>query len=795
MKLVFLMLGLLYFCSLPAQSVSGKISDENQRPIESVSVLLLRQEDSSLVMSSLTDRRGFFNFMNVAGGQYIIEISATSYLSKFLRLEKFTESIELETIYLERRTVLMKEVLVQTKKPFLEQIADKLIVNVANSAIAAGSTALEVLQKVPGLLVMNNQITIVGKGTPSIMIDGKLSPYSNIAQLLRDISSDNIEKIEVISNPGAKFDATGNSVINIVLKKNSDLGTNIRAYLITGQGLYDGNHARPDKNFYRFNPGFNVTHLKGKLNLHGGYGLFYRNQFSYSEYDRINQDRLLQINNNALSVRTHNFRVGADLYPNKKNTLGFFVRSFISDGRNDADNATSQMDVNTGQTVNAFQTFNNAKSTGNSIVTNLYWKSQLDTLGTDLSVDLDYSFFNFDNHSKIITILPGSSYNNIQLIKNNLDFFAVKADYTHPLTQHLKFETGFKSSFAFTNNNIAFVQQEKLNTDRSVDFEFRENINALYSSLTYHFGDWEVVSGLRTEQTWTKGFSLSKKLLTRNYWQFFPSILLEKRMTRKLSGILQYSRRVNRPTYQQQTPFIEYVDSLTYTKGNPLIKPETSDEYKFSLTLKNTPLFSISYNKRQNVIVSSVPKQDGDLIYTIPENFATYENIAFEINKQIDLKSKFSGNLGTQIIYNHYTSIYGSGQGFNKDKWNWMVYWQGSYKPAESWNFELSGYYITQFLSELTVINNMNAVNIAIQKFFWGKKANITLNINDILYGEKINGSVQYQDVNMHFTQIQESRNLRLTFRYSFGNQKLKTPANRITASGTEENRVKQPNN
>ncbi len=287
MRLLLLLLSIITAFSLHAQTISGKIADEKQRPVRSATVLLLKQNDSSLVKSFLSDNEGSFKFTDVATGKYLVKIDVISHKKKYTQAEITNKDVQLGTIILLPDATTLKEVTVTATKPFLEQKADKLIVNVEGSATAAGSTAMEVLQKVPGLIVSNDKITMVGKGTPSIMVDGRLSQYTDIAQLLRDISADNIEKIEVVSNPGARYDASGGAVINIILKRNANLGTNGSVSFTAGMGLYNREDIRADRNFYRYNPAFSINNRKGKLNLFGGYSFFRRNWFQYSEFDRI----------------------------------------------------------------------------------------------------------------------------------------------------------------------------------------------------------------------------------------------------------------------------------------------------------------------------------------------------------------------------------------------------------------------------------------------------------------------------------------------------------------------------
>jgi hypothetical protein len=792
MKFLLLLLIIFVTFSLHAQTISGKLTDEKQKPVRSATILLLQQGDSSLVRSLLSDADGNFKFTDVAAGKYLVKIDVLSHKRIFTQVEIIDKEVQLGNISIFPDAKTLKEVTVTATKPFLEQKADKLIVNVEGSATAAGSTAMEVLQKVPGLLVTNDKITMVGKGTPSILIDGRLSQYIDITQLLRDISAANIEKIEVISNPGAKYDAAGGAVINIILKRNANLGTNGSVSFSTGMGLYDKANIHADRNFYRLNPSFSINNRKGKLNIFGSYSFFRRNWFEYSEFDRIiAPNRFFQENYEPSDVNSHNFRIGADLYADKKNTFGVIARGFVRDGGSKSKNTTYQSDPATGQTLSTFQTFNNKIFNRKNFSGNFNWKHSFDTTGTNLNVDIDYSTFKLTNTSDIINQLSaGNSYTNNQLIKNPVQFFVMKADFEHPFNKKAKLEAGAKSSIATINNYLTFYQKGVLDNVRSTDFKYSENINALYSSISYDLKKWQLVGGLRAEQTIAKGNSQSQKVLDRNYWQLFPSAFLTRKITDKISTVVQYSRRVNRPGFQQQNPFIEYLDSLTYTRGNPLLKPETADEYKFSITYENQPLFSVSYNKKHDVIVEDAPNQIGNLTYTTPENLAAYENISIELNFPIEFGKKITGYGGNQLIYNHYKADYLGAQ-FNQGKWNWLAYWQVAYQPNDTWNFEISGFYLTKSLEEFIIINRLGSLDFAIQKSFWNKKGRLTLNVSDIFYSEKSSGFIKYQAIDVKFRQFEESRNIRLAFRYSFGNQKLKATRSRNSASDAEENRVK----
>ncbi|MBS1563259.1 MAG: TonB-dependent receptor, partial [Bacteroidetes bacterium] len=741
---------------------------------------------------SLSDQQGNFSFENIKDGQYLLSVTMAGYKKLFVKTEVAGKDVQLDTIRLLSGAAVLGEVTVTAVKPFLEQKADRLIVNVEGSATAAGATAFEVLQKIPGVLVINDKLSVVGKGAPAIMIDGRLSQYTDITQVLREMSAADIARIELTTNPGAKYDATGGAVINIILKRNANLGTNGSLNLNGGMSLYNRNTARTDRNFYRHGEGISINHREGKWNLFAGYSFLHRNFFDYNEFDRlINPSRFFQTNYAPGYVNSHTYRAGVDYYADKKNTFGVMIRGFSRKGLTAAENSTLQSDAANGQPVSNFQTFNTTGNQRNNISANGNWKHSFDSSGKELNMDIDYSRFSLSNASDIINRLSnGSQYPSRQVIDNPVRLLVLKTDYVQPFGKNAKLEAGVKSAIATIDNDLRFTQNDIPDKNRSTDFAYRENINAAYASFQQKFAKWELQGGLRTEQTIATGKTQGQKVLDRNYWQLFPSVFVTRSITKDLSGIVQYSRRVNRPSYQQQNPFVQYLDSLTYTKGNPLLKPETADQYKFSLAYKHQPFFSVSYNKKHDVIFDDAPNQNGNLTYTTPENLASYENIAIELNFPIELGKKISGYAGNQAVYNHYKASY-LGAVYDRAKWNWLAYWQVAYKPKPSWSVEISGYYTTQLLNEFIVVNNMESLNLAIQKFLWKKKGRLSLNVSDVFFGQRTKGDVIYEQINVHFREWSDSRNIRLTFTYSFGNQQLKAARNRQTASDEETQRVK----
>jgi ACT domain-containing protein len=796
-KFIFLLyLSVLGFEAIAQISANGKVLAEKDKPAKFVSVLLLNSVDTSLVKAYLTNDNGEYKLTDIRKGSYIVSINAVGYKKNYLKIDLVENNTVVPLIKLQLEEKILDEVTVTATKSFLEQRADKLVVNVENSATAVGNNALEVLGKIPGVILINDQVTIAGRNNVSILIDGKLSQYNDITQLLKDISASSISKIEVITNPSAKYDAQGGSLINILLKKNSNLGTNANVTLSTGIGVYDNKKEGFDRNFYLVNPSINLNHRKGKINIYGSYSLNQRNWFEYNEFDRkIAPYRFYQTNIFYINVNSNNYRVGLDYYFDKKNTFGFLLSGYNRTGNNNMTNNTSQYNLSSDQFLRKFKTTSNTELTRDNITGNLNWRHFFDSSGNEINFDFDYSKFNLNNNNKITSFITDttSTFSN-QFIDNPVQLFVFKVDYTHPFTDQSKLEVGFKSSFVEINNNLIFRRSAVIDTNRSNDFKYNENINAIYTTFQKQWKKLQLNIGLRAEQTGSTGISKSIKVLDRNYWYLFPSISFSRTIKNDIAVSFQYSRRIDRPTFQQLNPFIRFLDSLTYNKGNPYLLPQLTNAYKLALTYKNQPFFAISYNKIYNIIYQTAVKQEGYVTFATPDNLGYQENLIFELNFPVKIGSKINGFAGNQAIFNHYNADY-LGAKYDNQQWNWLAYWQIGYKPKISWNIEVSGYYSSSFLNEFYPINALGRLNLAFQKSFFDNKAKITLNFNDALFSEKIRGSILYQNINASFFQYEESRNVRLSFSYKLGNRKLSAARSRTSASDDEVNRVKVKNN
>jgi hypothetical protein len=791
----------LIFCGqIKAQNkISGKILTAPQKPAEFATVALLNAKDSSMVKANLTDLNGKYEFEGIKTGKYLVAGSMVGYKRTFSTLfEVNGESVQVPDIQLVATSKELSEVTVTAQKPFLEQRTDKLIVNVASSPTAAGATALEVLQKVPGLIVAQDRITIAGKASVTIMIDGKPSQYTDMNEVLKDMPSTNIDKIEVIKNPSARYDAAGGAIINIVMKRNANLGTNGSVGINFRGSVFDNSDVGRGTNdkFGGVSPTFSINHRKGKINVFGSYTYANRSVFELTRITRnIGNQNFDNTQFSPITAEVHNGRAGMDFYADKKNTFGILISGFTRDGGNLSDANTIVSDVETGKRINSFRTMNSQPVKRTNIAYNVNWKHSFDTTGKELNFDFDYVTYHLQNQN-IITILDGNEKrNNLQSVDNPVNFKTVKVDYTHPFSTKTKLEIGGKSSFATIDNDLKFFRENVIDTKRSNIFNYKENINALYATLNMNIGkNWELQTGLRTEQTVAEGFSKveNRNVLDRNYWQLFPSVFLTRKIGKNLGVTTSFTRRIDRPSYQQQNPFEFQLDSLTFTRGNPLLRPQLTNELKLQVTFDGQPFFAVGYNKTNDVIIENAPQQDAitKRTFTTAENLATYNNYFVELNFPLNFGKRISGFGGNQLIYNQYDANYLGGT-FNQGRWNWLAYINVNVKMTKTLSAELNGYYMTKSQQEFLTLNSLGTFSIGLQQKVLNGKGRISLSANDIFYSEKNSGSIKYQDIDLLYFQRQSSRNVRLGFTYSFGNDILKASRNRKTGSETEANRVK----
>jgi outer membrane receptor protein involved in Fe transport len=787
--------------------VTGIVLKTDNKPVEFATVTLLKVKDSSLVKGAISDIEGKYVFEGIAEGQYLVAAANMGMKKSFSKPVKVNGSpVKVSAIVLSEETRSLKEVNVTGKRPFIEQKADKMVVNVENSIVAAGGTALEVLQQSPGIQVdKDDNISMRGKNGVIIMIDGKptnMSPQ-DVALLLKNMPSSNIDQIELIANPSAKYDAAGNAgIINIKLKKNSNFGTNGSVNATYGQG------ALP-----RGNGGLNLNHRNEKINVYGSYNYNYNRQFENLNIDRDNMEasgRIVFDQNSYLDKKSqyHGAKAGIDWFLNKNHTVGVMVN--VAGNRWNG-SGNSQTWIGNGTRVDSsLRTITANSQNMNRQSYNLNYKGRLDTTGRELNIDLDYSRNAEDQYSDLYSgymdavgkiHFRGDTTRSQQ--PSIINIKTAKIDYTHPLKNNAKFEAGLKVSFVDSDNNSRFDSLRHGNWEydynRSNYFIYKENVNAAYLNFSKQFKKFGVQAGLRAEQTNVEGNSVTlKQVNDTSYLNFFPSIFLSYAAGKDHQWGLSFSRRLQRPSYDDLNPFEFYLDRYTKAGGNPNLRPQYSSNFDLTHTFKSFLTTAIGYSHTKDmlsrILEAGVDPETGDTTIVVYKymNVAKKDNVNLNISAPIPITKWWNTFSTFSVFYNAFETTVNN-ELIKRSSGGFFGNTQHTFTLGKGYTAEASFWYNSRQISQegLFKMNPMYAFNLGVQKTVLKKKGTIRLNVNDVFNTQRFGGTYSVTNRSVKLANNWDSRQVRVSFSYRFGNSNVKEARNRKTGLEDEQNRVK----
>ncbi|WP_207531705.1 TonB-dependent receptor [Desertivirga arenae] len=787
-------------------SISGKVVNEQKEPLNFISISLLNLKDSTLVKTALSDKQGEYRFTPSKPGTYLIMANSVGFSKTYsgpLQLDSAHNSINLPALVLVGESKTLKAVTITAQKPFIERKADRLVVNVESSASSAGNTALEVLQKSPGVSIdKDDNISMNGKNSVLIMIDGKPTYMSSadVANMLRSMQSNQIETIELITNPSAKYDAAGNAgIINIKTKRNKNLGFNGTINAGTGYGKTS-----------KYNTGTNLNFRKGKINVFGNYN--YSNNGNIS---RFNLNRLVTDDNEITSFTQNNgwdgrrfnnsYKAGIDFFATKKTTLGVMINGYNNSVDEDASSGTGIRYLSANSTFKPEEAINvDGRNNQRYVNTafNFNAKTSLDTSGREITFDADYSTYNGkmdefrDNFysRNNITSRPVKSIHN--LAPADINIVSAKLDYTHPFSKTLKMEAGLKSSFVRTDNNFRFdtLRNDAWITDggRSNHFIYDENINAAYLNLNKQFKKTTIQIGLRAEQTYSKGNSKTQdSVIKRDYLNYFPSASVSQKLGKDHQVGLSFSRRIDRPNYNNLNPFIYILDDYTYEQGNPYLRPQFTNSTDLSYTFKSVYTLTFNYSKTNNVIAQITEQNDETKITLAQErNLSSQTVYSVNLYTPIQIAKWWKINNNTQVFNMGFKSdLLGSQLDVNQTVF--QINSDNQFTINKKTSAELSFWYMSPLRYSIFQINNTPAFNLGLKRSFYKDKMNLRANINDIFNMRENRGKTSYANMNLNFNNKWESRVFNLSVSYKFGNSNIKPERNRNTGLDAEANRMK----
>lgn len=806
-KAYWLLLFFLFvYTSVSAQqaTIAGKVMEADDKPMGYANVLLLKAADSSLVKGTLSDESGAFLFEGIDVGRYKVVASMVGFdKSKAMEanVTAKAETLKLSPIMMSQAATALKEVVIEGQKPLIEQHLDKTVLNVENSIVSAGNTALEVLEKAPGVVIdQNDNISMRGRQGVIVMVDGKPVPMSGseLANMLRGMSASSVEKIELITNPSAKYDAAGNSgIIDIRLKRDKSLGTNGTLSASYGQGR-----------FAKSNQGVQLNHRTKKFNLFGSYNYVLRKDFNDLDINRRFLDEngtftgaYDQQNRFDFVFNNHSGRVGADYFLSPKTVLGVVASGFVSDIDRGTNNRSSVINAG-GQAESSFVTGADVEHGRRNQAYNFNLKHTIDSLGREITADVDYiSYRNTDeqNFTTNYYNLSGEQIRDPYLLYGTLDgdltIKSARADYRQPLRAiGGNFEAGLKSSLVTADNDLAFFDRSNggniLDTDKSNHFLYDENINAAYVNANKKWKKAGLQLGLRLENTIAKGRQLTDgQKFDRNYTQLFPSAAVNYSLNKKHDLGMSVSRRINRPSYNQLNPFKNFLDPSTYSAGNPFLKPELSYSFELTHTFDQRFITKLSYSRTTDVMVQVLsPAEEGEkLVVQTFRNLASLDYYGLTLTAPFSIGNWFNSVNNATVYYGHYkgfvadTDLSNGIPTFNLNSNNTI-------KLPNDWSAELVGVYRGREVYGFLEVDPLWFMSVGVQKQFWDKKASLKLNVSDVFYTNKVNGYTALARYEENFYQRRDTQVATLSFNYRFG-QAQSGPSRRRTGSAEEETR------
>lgn len=827
MKQVFNLLLLLGLSMGSFAQNSGKITGSikdggNQKIIDAASISLLKAGDSSLVKVSVTDKDGNFSFENVKEGRYLVLASSIGHAATYspvLTMSNDPVTVSAGILQLVPINKNLKEVVITSKKPLIERKLDRTIVNVEASVTNAGNTALEVLEKSPGVTVdKDGNISLKGKQGVAIYIDGRPSYLSgpDLANLLRSMTASQLEQIEIMTNPPAKYDAAGNSgVINIKTKKNKLFGYN--GSITTGytQGRYA-----------RFNDAVNFNYRNKKINLftnlnfnrnHRGENLYITRNFRESSTKDIKS-----IFDQRSDMENQNYyytaKIGADYSVSKKTTVGIVLNGYYNPSNWQSSTNTLIYDPNmvlTNQTT-AFST--NTEKWKN-FSGNFNFRTVIDSAGQEITSDLDYIQYKATSTQP----LTSSYYDNMgnfqrsDVLNGNLPtdikIYSGKIDYSLPLKKGAKFEAGIKSSYVKTDNNAQYDSLKAgynvLDSGRSNHFIYDENINAAYVNYSRPLGKkWSAQLGLRLENTNANGlskgyayntstnrFEYTEKKFNRSYTQLFPTVYIQYSANEKNQFVLNYGRRIERPNYEDMNPFVHFLDRYTFEQGNPNLSPQFAHNIELSHTYHNFLTTTVNYSKTTDIMQQVLEQNEASNETFIKKaNIASSRQYGLEISAHKDITKWWSGSIYSNVYNNHFTGVVNN-EHISIGITTFMAQVQQQFKFGKGWTGEISGFYRTKGLEGVIFIEPIVQVNAGFSKQVLKNKGSFKLNFTDIFAGSVFKGYSKYGTVDARFKDVNDRRAVSLTFSYRFSKGKLKANSGKRSGGASDEqSRVKGNN-
>lgn len=804
-NLLFISLLILSNVFLHAQNSQFLVTDEHGTAIELASIKCFNQSDSSYVSSIFTEKNGLASLNSLPNGIYYLIINYLAYESAILSSIELPLQKPLETIKLKRNIQNLQGVTISSKLKGIERKTDRIVLNVDALLSHAGPSAWELIEKSPGIITdQSSNIRMKGKNGVMVYINDKPSYLqgADLENYLKSIPAASVHQIELISTPPAKYEAAGNAgIINIVLKKNRNLGITGNASTVLVQGVYFRSNTSAGLNYLTKKIGIFATASQGTLQ---SFQDLYINRY-YKNNDQSPNGSFNQNSYIKKTINTSNIRLSADYYHNQKTTLGIAgVLSYIPKSEK-TNNLATLSDPNKiiQQKIIAD---NLSKNNYNAPSWNINIRHTLDSLDSKINVDFDnleYKSHAFQNYKNYLLnnqdqsigkdTLLGELPSDINIKTCNVDLIKI--------LPWIKLESGIKTAYSVTDNTADYRDLisgvKTINTDLSNRFIYKEWINSAYLSASKKIFTIETQIGLRAEHTRLKGDQKGNIIkppinFSKKYLEFFPTIYL----SRNIDSIgnhnlnLSYSKRIDRPIYDFLNPFVRPLDKYTLYVGNPNLVPSFSHNISLTHSYKNIWNTSISFSKDIDGITETL-EIINQVYYSRPFNIQTSISYSLSMDGNITINKWYKLIPYIELTHARYKSkLYAVPL---DTKGNYFVINVGNqFQLSKTWSAELKGDYHTDALYSQLLLKKYGTVNVAFAKKFLKGMATWKIGVNDIFYTRYASGIIyNLKNTNADWNSSLDTRNITTSISYRFGKSKIQKQQYKSTGADSEKNRVR----
>lgn len=787
MKKIILLFLLIISGLLQSQNMTkGIVKDTDGKMLDAVTLVLTKQEkQTTTAFSDL----GYFSLPFGEAGNYQISAELAGYQTLTLDVDLPTENL---VLVMQKNATSIEEVILTKKKPLIERKIDRVSFNVENSIIASGGSAWEALSKAPGVQITSSNTVTANRKNVRVYLDGKPLQVSgdDLAAYLQGMPSDQVAQIEIFSNPPARFDAEGASVINIITKKSKKKGFNLSLNSGFTQGYYSN---------YSGSTTFNYR--KDKWNIYGNYGFTYRHTIQDHNND-IDYLRAVwsTTNHTIYQSDTHAYRLGIDYELSENQVLGFLMTGNNRTGRSDGNN---RMRINSPamKLDSLITTENTAPSKGNQYAYNLNYNLKLDSARSSLNIDLDYSPFRNQSYSftDSSTLLPdGMPTANFFSIytpsSQDISILSGKADYHTKSARGLQISSGIKYSATKSINIFNYYNRQgsNLKVVNNNNFTYSENVASLYTSVSGKLGLLTYQGGLRGEYTRTEGYEKTQDVLNkRNYFKLFPTVFLQYKISDNHEFQLNYAYRIERPEYNRLNPAKRYSSPYSIYVGNPALQPAFVHSVEAGYTYRQNYNITAYYSSTKDVF-TNIDVQDNET----QSSYGTHANLGLSamagvrFSAQLKPFNWWDMNLLADTYRQREKSDYLSGSYDNH-----MISFSGTLTQSFSiikklgLKAEISGTYNSSGIQGIYLARPNSFVDLGIKMDIFKNAGTLKLNATDLFNTNYNVVSINFQDQNSRFFHQRESRFISLNFIYRLGNNTASS-RNRSTSSDEERKRA-----